>query len=288
LKPALATESSTAELGSYRLLDHEFRVEADDPKVGRLIHRLLESAAVRDDQDMPPYSLTTSHPDRPGFWVWFDGKPLQEFHTAVQMIDFFLLQINTRSLYEVEGFVAIHAGSVARDGLSLILPAAPDSGKTTLTAGLVRAGFDYLSDEAALIDPATVTVHPFPRPLWMSGASVDAIAGLRQSLPHEYHELMNNHFHIRPADLRPDSHGQPGPLRWIVAPKYTSETTVLEPVSRAEGLKILIENTFNFQEQGRDAFGLLSKVVTGAESFRLSIGDLESAVDVLTHLVEKG
>ena len=41
------------------------------------------------------------------------------------------------------------AGSVACRGRGLILPAPSGGGKTTLVAGLVAAGFDYLSDEVA-------------------------------------------------------------------------------------------------------------------------------------------
>lgn len=58
----------------------------------------------------------------------------------------------------------IHAGVVARDGLAVLLPGRQNSGKTTLTAALVRAGAAYMSDEYAAIDDRG-RVHPFARPL---------------------------------------------------------------------------------------------------------------------------
>ena len=58
----------------------------------------------------------------------------------------------------------IHAGVVGWQGHGILLPGRQNSGKTTLTAALVRAGATYLSDEFAPIDDRG-RVHPFPRPL---------------------------------------------------------------------------------------------------------------------------
>lgn len=58
----------------------------------------------------------------------------------------------------------IHAGAVAWEDVVILLPGRQGSGKTTLTAALVRAGATYLSDDYAPIDDRG-HVHPFPRPL---------------------------------------------------------------------------------------------------------------------------
>jgi hypothetical protein len=56
--------------------------------------------------------------------------------------------------YERSGcLVGIHAGAVASDDRCILLPGCPGSGKTTLTAALMHAGFAYLTDELALIMP---------------------------------------------------------------------------------------------------------------------------------------
>jgi hypothetical protein len=56
----------------------------------------------------------------------------------------------------------IHAGVVERDGSLLILPAIAGSGKSSLTSGLLRAGWRYLSDETAPLAPDTLRVRPVP------------------------------------------------------------------------------------------------------------------------------
>ena len=53
-----------------------------------------------------------------------------------------------------------------------------ESGKTTLTAGLVRAGFDYLSDEAVAFDWDTLDIVPYAKPLSIDGL-VGAVPGPR-------------------------------------------------------------------------------------------------------------
>jgi hypothetical protein len=58
----------------------------------------------------------------------------------------------------------IHAGAVAHGGRATIFPGQTFSGKSTLTAAMVRAGATYLSDEFAVLDEDGL-VHPYPKAL---------------------------------------------------------------------------------------------------------------------------
>jgi hypothetical protein len=60
--------------------------------------------------------------------------------------------------------VFVHAGCVAVDGQAIVLPGRSMSGKSSLTAALVRAGADYYSDEYAVFDNRGL-VRPYPRRL---------------------------------------------------------------------------------------------------------------------------
>jgi hypothetical protein len=91
---------------------------------------------------------------------------------------------------QMRGYVAlnspdktfIHAGAVARGGHAIIFPGQSFSGKTTLTAAMVRAGAMYLSDEFAVLDEHG-RVHPYPKRL-----SLRSEAGTSQVDTHA-HEL---------------------------------------------------------------------------------------------------
>src|SRR5262249_38753244 len=58
--------------------------------------------------------------------------------------------------------VFVHAGVVGWRGRAIVIPGRSFSGKTTLTAALVKAGFTYYSDEYAALDSAG-RVHPYAR-----------------------------------------------------------------------------------------------------------------------------
>ncbi len=60
--------------------------------------------------------------------------------------------------------VFVHAGAVGWKGRGILVPGSTLTGKSTLTAELVRAGATYYSDEYAVLDRRG-RVHPFPRPL---------------------------------------------------------------------------------------------------------------------------
>jgi hypothetical protein len=64
--------------------------------------------------------------------------------------------------------VFVHAGVVGWNGRAVLVPGRSFSGKTTLTAALVRAGATYYSDEFAILD-ARGRVHPYPKPLAVRG-----------------------------------------------------------------------------------------------------------------------
>lgn len=64
----------------------------------------------------------------------------------------------------------VHAGVVGWRGRAIVIPGRSRSGKTTLVAGLIRAGASYFSDEFAVLD-ARGRVHPFAKPLSIRGAS---------------------------------------------------------------------------------------------------------------------
>ncbi len=61
-----------------------------------------------------------------------------------------------------EGNVFVHAGVVGWKGSAIVLPGISFSGKSTLTAELVRSGAEYYSDEYAVLDK-NGNVGPFPR-----------------------------------------------------------------------------------------------------------------------------
>ena len=56
-------------------------------------------------------------------------------------------------------FAALHAGAVLRNGQCILLPAPSGNGKSTLTAALSTAGYEYLTDDFAILTPPPIRVR---------------------------------------------------------------------------------------------------------------------------------
>lgn len=72
----------------------------------------------------------------------------------------------------------IHAGAVALGGRGVIIVGGSGSGKTSMVARMLHRGGCYLSDEVALLDPATGTVAPFAIPMAIKPWTAQAIGDL--------------------------------------------------------------------------------------------------------------
>jgi hypothetical protein len=174
-------------------------------------------------------------------------------------------------------FLSIHAATVARDGSSAMLPAEMEGGKSTTTAALLEQGFEYLSDESASIDPVTGRVFPFPKRIWLHRDALRFFPGLEERLGDG--EGLNGELleryperHVRPEDLG-SRIGSPAPVRWIVFLEADREGPPrLEPFPKAEAVERMAHNSFNLYRYEDRGVVLLSRVVEGAETYRLSGG----------------
>src|SRR3546814_3330456 len=70
-------------------------------------------------------------------------------------------------------YLIIHAAAIERNGLAVILPGAPGSGKSTLTAFLVHHGWRLLSDELALVSLHDGRLTALARPIGLKNRSID-------------------------------------------------------------------------------------------------------------------
>jgi hypothetical protein len=277
---------------TYEFAGYGFRLLSDVEAVDGLLRELLEPYKATLSRDVPTYSALRAPGTGDRLTFHLDGECLLNEKQASPrfLIDYFISDLTRKSIQLQSDFIALHASVASWMGRGIIMPAAPDSGKTTTVAGLVRAGFDYLSDEAAFINPQTGWVHPFHRPLAMGTRSVGAIDGLGDDLPDEYHELMRRQqYHVPCEYIRENSRGAPCPINFVVSPSYTrGSATSLEPMSRAEALILFVEQTFGFKDLAFEALPLFGEILRGADCYRLRIGDLSGAVAVIKELFESG
>ena len=270
--------------GEYAVLSHTFRVDADARLAG-FLDRLLAPFRRASYGAAPSYVLATS----PGgeLSVSFNGELLEEDVSLPSAVSYLLWHVNRRV---VEGCpeLLVHAGAVSRDGLAVLLPAPPDSGKSTLVAGLVDAGFGYLSDEMVPLGGAPGLVDPYPKPMWLDRGSVDAVPGLLDRIPPDDLRFMDRHWHVAPDVVRAGAVSGPATAGLVVFPTYRpGGAHRLEPVSRGAALTDLVRNSFNFPRFGHSGLVALRDLVAGCACYVLEVADLGEAVGRVAEAIDR-
>jgi hypothetical protein len=270
---------------AYAVLSFRFRVRSQIPQIVPAMDHLLapfraDGAAKAD----ATYSFVSSRASEERFALHRGPSCARRSDSPVLLLEYLLWEINSRAIASVEGHVAVHAAAASFDGRAILFPAPPNGGKTTTVAGLVRAGFDYLTDEAALINLGTLELHPYPRHLALEPRSAAAIFGI---VPAHLERWRGAALNVSPDDLREGSIGAPCPVDAVIFPRYAlDDPTRLSPLSRSEALEGLVRNSFNLARWRSRGFEVLAELVRRAECYTLTMGDLPSAVDVVRGLFE--
>lgn len=272
--------------GRYRMVDLDFGIRSDDAPTARFLDRLL--APFREDGDPQRwYELTTTVDDGlPRVVVLLDGRRVLQ-PRPLGFIGLFLWHLNQRVMLDTRSALAIHAAVVARAGHAVVIPGGPDAGKSTLAAALVNAGFDFMSDEAALLRPDDAAVVPYRRWLSVQAGSWPLLPWLRPPPDPAYEHEARGQWLIPAAELSAD----PGPCPAVafVFPRQTPGTPArLVARSRAETVRDLARHTTNLGPLGVPGFEALVGACSRATCWDLELDGLEAAVATIDRLVTKG
>ena len=174
----------------------------------------------------------------------------------------------------------IHSAVVERNGLALVLPGSPGSGKSTLCAALALTDWRLLSDELTIVSQVDDRVQPVPRPISLKNQSINII---RQNFPSAEMTppVVATHkgaiAYVRPPSSAVAASDQPVPIGFIVFPKFVAGANLdFEPLTRAEALSELMENTFNVGLLGAEGFTSLARAIANAKCYAVEYGDLAS------------
>jgi hypothetical protein len=189
-------------------------------------------------------------------------------------------------------YLILHAAVLERHGRALVMPAPSGSGKSTLCAALLHRGWRLLSDELAIIEPATGRLVPMPRAVSLKNASIQVIqrfAGdtLRfGSIVHDTIKGSVGHF-AAPADAvrLAQETAAPG---LIVFPRYQADAPVsVTALPRGQALMQLIENAFNYNVHRLHGFDMLADLAQASCCYRFSYSDLGQATAMLGDMADR-
>jgi hypothetical protein len=278
----------------FHALAHDFHLRVESEPIGRYFERVLSGLSAPDISGTEYAVRTTADENAPDSLqlvrigdVSGDDEVVVQSASVADLATSFVHSVNRKAI-AADYAVMCHAGGVERDGVGVVLPAHTESGKTTLTAGLVRAGYSYLSDEAVAFDPVTRLIEPYPKPLSIDAGSHHLFPELEPAPAPGDDATPNVQWQVPPDAIRPGSVGRPCAARLIVFPKYEAEaTTEVEPLSQAAGLLELATNTFEFRSHARRSLEALAEVVRSAQCYRMAVGDLDDACALISGLVDR-
>lgn len=142
----------------------------------------------------------------------------------------------------------IHAGAIGYKGKAILLPGRSFAGKTTLVAEFCKNGFDYYSDEYAVIDKDGL-VHPYPKMLSMRGIIDD---WKQVDIPVE--------------EMGGKKGTKPIPVGMILVTQYKKNSRFLpKTISTGGGIIESINNSVSIRQNPEFVLKVLGKVINDAK-----------------------
>lgn len=228
---------------------------------------------------------------RPQLQFWIDDEaPFEPFpqDTALPFLEWGL---NWCVATRAHHYLMLHAGALEKNGNTLLLPAHPGSGKSTLTAALCHRGWRLLTDETVLVQPVDLALIPFPRLIPLKN---EAIAVFRAFVPEavlgpEYSRTRKGTVcHVRPPAESIERSSEIGQARWIVFPRFESGAPLsLGPLSKMDAFTQLTRHSFNYKFIGLCGFQAMTGLIDACDCYTFEYGgDLEQAVAQLNALAD--
>jgi len=181
----------------------------------------------------------------------------------------------------LNAYLLLHAGVVARNDRALLLPAAPGSGKTTLTCALHLAGWRFLSDEFGVVDMESGELLPMVRPAPLKNRSIDVIgrrpgAVLGPLFPKTRKGDVSHFVPDRESFMARHRRAIP---TLVIFPRFQAGAGLhCTPVPRAQAAMRIGLNSFNYQALGPLSFQATVALARRTQAYELVFGDLDEAI----------
>jgi len=217
-----------------------------------------------------------------------DGKKPFKPLAINEAFPFFEWGLNWCVATHAHHYFMLHAAVVEKNDYILIFPAAPGSGKSTLSTCLMLNGWKLLSDEFALLSKDINAITPFGRPVSLKNESI-------QIIERTFNLKMNSVVkgtskgdvaHLMHQNIIKDP--KPFILKRIkvIFPKYNKEAkTSLIPLSSAEAFIPMVEQSFNYNQLGIEGFNSAKTLIDKSQQYSFEYSNIDEAIQLFNELV---
>ena len=271
---------------SFQALGLAFEFESDDHDLADLVqwcYRDLPPATgvpglIRASVVGDRFAVTYCDPE--------GGKHVCEPSvTPGGVLDVITWEVNDRAT-STASLAIVHAAVTAGSNGAVVLHGASHAGKSTIAAGAARRGWGHLSDDLAPIDASTLTVHPYARPIMLRAGGREVVGGVPEPAAAHRRFLDENWFFPASA-LGAQTVTATRPLVATVE-LVRGESTELAPVSKAAALHALLTSSLTVVDRGAAEFVELERVAVAVPGYRLTVADLDEALDAVGTLLGAG
>lgn len=186
-------------------------------------------------------------------------------------------------------YVIVHSAVLAKGDKAVILPAPSGSGKSTLTAYLSHHGWRLLSDEMALISPATRKVTPFVRPVCLKNNAIELVKAWFPDVylsPVAPKTHKGDIVHMQPSVHSVSASQEPAEVVGIVFPKYDPSCFLdIYQLDKAACFKGLTHNAFNHNLMGEVGVRTMLDVVEKSACFEIHYNNMNEVSAFLDEVV---
>ena len=209
----------------FRILDREFRLRFSTQGQEENILPLFKQLLVPEARNA---ACTVDLIERGGHQeIANDGVLVFQCRTLQEIVPGLKSVLLDTCLKNSEYFFAFHAAAVRYQGECILLPGGAGSGKTMLTAALIRCGFEYMADDFVFLDENSFRVRGLPFSLCIKEGGLSALA-------HYYPEIENLSLHFRadgkyvrylqpPLESNTDNSSDSCRVKAVVFPRYVRD-----------------------------------------------------------------
>ena len=265
----------------YRLLDSSFCLRFSSVAQMRMVHPVLEHLQVHEsslDATVVDVAETID-----GLIIYRDREFFSECAGLAELAPNIKSLVWSTAVNNHQFFLDIHAGVVGNGSVCILLPGPPGSGKSTLTALLAHAGYEFFSDEIALLSEGTFEVVPVPLAICIKKSGIAALADAFPQLRQLPLHLRGDGKHV--AYLQPPPETRPSdrtsrPVAALVFPRYEPlMAPTLEPMAKTVALKRLLEECVAVRTPlDRDRVAALVQWISRMPCYSLVFGSGSEAI----------
>ncbi|WP_037045471.1 HprK-related kinase A [Rheinheimera texasensis] len=189
-------------------------------------------------------------------------------------------------------FLCIHAAVLEKNGVAVILPAPPGSGKSTLCAMMMLQGWRLLSDEHCMVDPVSGNIVPCVRPLSLKNNSLAVISRLFPDVK-LFQKTEKTHkgtmAYLQPTATSWQKREVTARPRLVIFPKFNAAAQDLSgyALTQSQLFMQLAVNSFNYSVMGQTGFDALCRLSSSVEGYCFEYNDGQLAINEIEALLNE-